>query len=119
MKKAITFDLKGADKVFQNLKNYPKKVQLAVQHSILDDMVEIATEQVNIVPVDTGRLKGSIEGPELISPGVFEIKTNVEYAPFIEFGTSRMAAQPFFFPPYLKRMKQIVLNAKMAIDRTK
>lgn len=51
-------------------------------------------------PVDTGRLRSSITN-ELgqDSQGlVATIGTNVEYAPYVELGTSRMAAQPFLLP---------------------
>ncbi len=51
-------------------------------------------------PHKTGRLRSSItnrleiEGDQLI--GI--VGTNVEYASFQEFGTSRMRAHPFLFP---------------------
>ncbi len=51
-------------------------------------------------PVDTGRLRSSItnrieiEGDQLV--GI--VGTNVEYASFQEFGTSKMPAHPFLFP---------------------
>jgi len=50
--------------------------------------------------VDTGRLRSSItskvEQAEGDITGV--VGTNVEYASFIEQGTSKMAAQPFLYP---------------------
>ncbi len=53
-----------------------------------------------LCPVDTGRLHSSITN-EIGQDGqglVATIGTNVEYAPYIELGTSRMAAQPFLLP---------------------
>lgn len=53
-----------------------------------------------LCPVDTGRLRSSITN-EIGQDGqglVATIGTNVEYAPYIELGTSRMAAQPFLLP---------------------
>lgn len=51
--------------------------------------------------VDTGRLRNSITHQvgetESKEPCVY-VGTNVEYAPFIEFGTSRMAARPYLKP---------------------
>lgn len=47
-------------------------------------------------PVDTGRLRNSIthqRGDNFIAIG-----TNVEYAPYVEMGTSRMKAQPYLGP---------------------
>ena len=51
-------------------------------------------------PVDTGRLRSSIAN-EIGQDGeglVAVIGTNVEYAPYVELGTSKMAAQPFLLP---------------------
>lgn len=51
-------------------------------------------------PVDTGRLRASInsrvetENNDIV--GI--VGTVVEYAPFVEFGTSKMSAKPFLFP---------------------
>lgn len=50
-----------------------------------------------LCPVDTGNLRNSIthdRGGE-----DFEVVgTNVEYAPYVEYGTSRMKAQPYIKP---------------------
>lgn len=51
-------------------------------------------------PVDTGRLRSSItnelgaEGSDLVA----RIGTDVEYAAFVELGTSRAPAQPYLRP---------------------
>lgn len=50
--------------------------------------------------VVTGRLRASITyrpGVDALSPFV-DIGTSVYYAPFLEFGTKRMAARPFLRP---------------------
>ena len=51
-------------------------------------------------PVDTGRLRSSITHALFREDGelVAHIGTNVEYALFVELGTSRMSAQPFLRP---------------------
>lgn len=51
-------------------------------------------------PVDTGRLRASIAN-EIGQDDrglVGRVGTNVEYAPHVEYGTSRMNAQPFLRP---------------------
>lgn len=48
-------------------------------------------------PVDTGRLRGSITH-EQFSEDTEVIGTNVEYAPYVELGTSKMSAKPFLRP---------------------
>lgn len=48
-------------------------------------------------PVDTGNLRNSISHTQ-ISDDTEAIGTNVEYAPYQEFGTYKMAAHPFLRP---------------------
>lgn len=47
-------------------------------------------------PVDTGRLRASIT--HRVEADRAEVFTVVEYAPYVEFGTSRRAASPFLAP---------------------
>lgn len=49
-----------------------------------------------LCPVDTGRLRNSIS--HATEGDAVYIGTNVEYAPYVELGTSRMAARPFLRP---------------------
>lgn len=55
---------------------------------------------VRLVPVDTGRLRSSIaQALGSDGEGLYGIVgTDVEYGPYIEFGTSRMRAQPYLRP---------------------
>ena len=48
-------------------------------------------------PVDTGRLRASINHAQQ-GKDTEVIGTNVEYAAYVEFGTSKMAAQPYLKP---------------------
>lgn len=66
-------------------------------NNLLDDSamrVEAAAKQR--CPVDTGRLRSSIQVAS--GQGWRTISTNVEYAPYVEFGTRRRGAKPFLFP---------------------
>lgn len=60
--------------------------------------VERAAKQ--LCPVDTGRLRSSITNQVgTDAEGLLAaVGTDVEYAPYVELGTSRMAAQPFLLP---------------------
>lgn len=85
--------------------NVAPKVKSAMeQASIL--IMDTAKE---IVPVDTGRLRDSIDyqitedalqTTSIISP-------HTEYAEFVEFGTSRQPSQPFMRPAWDENQAQV------------
>lgn len=62
--------------------------------------VQVDRRAKQLAPVDTGRLRSSISwrlGSD--GKGLFAlVGTDVHYAPYVELGTSRMAAQPFLRP---------------------
>lgn len=66
--------------------------------------------------VKTGRLRASIthrlsyEDKEIVG----EVGTNVEYAGWLEYGTSRMAARPFLGPALDKHEKEIYADIEKA-----
>lgn len=49
-------------------------------------------------PVDTGNLRSSIDYDTDVNEKVMIVGTNVEYAPYQEFGTYKMAAHPYLRP---------------------
>jgi len=55
--------------------------------------------------VDTGALKNSINVAKSKKPLSWLIRTGVDYAVHLEFGTSKMAARPYF-GPMLMRLEQ-------------
>lgn len=66
-----------------------------------------------LCPVDTGRLRNSITHQQY-DESTEVIGTNVEYAPYVELGTTRMGARPYLRPAaeghtaeYLAIMKQV------------
>lgn len=73
--------------------------------SLMTSALARALEKIGLVaegyakrlcPVDTGRLRNSITHAD---DGEAEyIGTNVEYAPYVELGTSRTRAQPYLKP---------------------
>ena len=73
--------------------------------SALPEQKALALEAIGLVaeghakaecPVDTGRLRNSISHAR--DDDAAYIGTNVEYAPYVELGTSRMKARPFLRP---------------------
>jgi HK97 gp10 family phage protein len=57
-------------------------------------------------PVDTGRLKNSLTHEVAMDEKAVYVGTNVEYAPFVEYGTSRQRAQPYLRPAVENHMDE-------------
>lgn len=74
------------------IKNVEQAVSVALEASAL--VVEGAAK--NLAPVDTGNLRNSITHE--VEKNEARVGTNVDYAPFIELGTVKMAAQPYLNP---------------------
>jgi len=71
---------------------------------------------ISLVPVRTGRLKNSIH---ILKEKELEriIRADTEYAAFVEFGTSRMAARPFMRPALEARRAEIMALIHGAVGR--
>lgn len=57
-----------------------------------------------LAPVDTGRLRNSLT--HTVEGSTAFIGTNVEYAPYQEFGTSRTKAHPFLKPAVMDHIEE-------------
>lgn len=69
----------------------------AVGEIVEDTLFEIEATAKDLVPVDTGTLKNSIQTePETRASGV--VYTPVDYSIFVEYGTVKMGAQPYMTP---------------------
>lgn len=83
--------------------------------NLAKEAVERALEAVGLLaegyakklcPVDTGRLRNSITHGVDYSDTTAYIGTNVEYAAYVEFGTSKTAAQPYLEPAVLDNLDE-------------
>ena len=79
-----------------NTQNVLDALKSAIETSL--EAVGLAAEGYakGACPVDTGTLRDSIT--HTVDGNDAYIGTNVEYAPYVEFGTSRMKAQEFLRP---------------------
>jgi HK97 gp10 family phage protein len=100
-----------------------------VQRAI-DDAVDATLEAIGLYvegeailrcPVDTGNLKGSLTHKVDKPDKEVHIGTNVDYAAYVEKGTSRMRAQPYLEPAVMNNVsniKQIAERGLQQIDGT-
>ena len=67
----------------------------------------------SICPVDTGALRDSIAVSQNGTSA--QISANTDYAAYVEFGTSKMAAQPYLVPALLGNENAIISAIAAAI----
>lgn len=77
--------------------------------------INVALEKIGLLaegyaqmkcPVDTGNLRASITHEVDTAEKAVYIGTNVEYAPYVELGTSRQKAQPYLRPAAIEHGNQ-------------
>lgn len=93
----------------------------------IDDAIERALEKVGLTaeayavlnaPVDTGRLRSSIT--HATDETSAYIGTNVEYAKYVELGTSKQKPQPYLRPAvndHMLEYKQIFEKEISSVDK--
>jgi HK97 gp10 family phage protein len=104
----LNFRLEGQEdlvKKFHALNDVVKSIK--IRTALRAGGLVIMNDAKQRAPVLTGNLRRSITMED--GPGEFEINigTDVEYAPFQEFGTSRMGARPFLRPAFDENTAQV------------
>lgn len=89
--------------------NHLPRIKAAMPGAIAQTVSEAAhkceTYAKDVTPVDTGALRASIQAKKLAETE-WEIAPNTEYAIYVEFGTRKMAAQPYMRPAAEKIRKE-------------
>lgn len=103
--------------IHNGLDKLPGYMQAQASQAVRKAALDIEAGAKQIVPVDTGALKNSIQ---TVNRGALSarVQTGVEYAPFVEYGTRRRTAKPYLRPAveavkpaFLAAMKQITKGA--------
>ncbi len=91
MKVSVTADSAGVKKALATLE---KRVPLAAKQEVATSALNIRFGAMQRCPVDTGRLRASIS-IEYVRDGLgAEIGTEMQYAPYVEFGTKPHEIKP-------------------------
>jgi len=87
------------------------KLDNAQKLGLLEGGMLVAQRAQQKAPIDTGRLKRSIHPtiPQKVRDGVqiTAVGTNVEYAPFQEFGTKYIQPHPYLTPALKESAKDV------------
>jgi len=125
---------KGKERLQRILQEMPPVARAELKKSLQASARQLVRAQRALAPVDTGALRGSIDwtddpaqipkhaafrgarepGQTDLAVAVFAGNSAVRYAHLVEFGTVQAPAQPFFYPAYRLRKKQIAARARRA-----
>ena len=108
-----TLKIIGTNRLIARLARFPKDIEKASADGISNIIVQIRDDAKALCPVDTGSLKSSIRKQTYAKPAghilrygisaggyVTNPKTGrkVDYASYVEYGTSKMFHKPFMRP---------------------
>lgn len=117
----------GATRLIARLARLEKSLNVAAVKNIKRVAGDIRDDAKAICPVDTGSLRRSIRVGSYARPArhVFSIrvtagghitnpktKRKVDYASYVEYGTSRQPGQPFLRPAIIKHRKNLAKAIK-------
>lgn len=89
--------VKGLDKLKESFAKIRKRITTSNEEALLEFGDEMKTRMKAAVPVDTGTLRDSIT-VEQKGGGITVGPRGVDYAGYVEYGTSRSPAQPYIRP---------------------
>ncbi len=111
---SLDITYKGVKGSQNALTNFPEEIDSLIKDKLEEIGLDITTEMQSLVPVDTGDLQDSI-GYSVGQTGELNFVAEEEYAGFVEYGTSRMEAQPYFNPP-LDRLRSEGIGSEFGND---
>jgi len=109
---AAKIGIEGGKEIAEKFKSIGKRVYTQQEQAVMQAGMVVERDAKINAPVDTGRLRNSIATrlSESSSNNISaEVGTNVQYAKSVEYGTSRMGAQPYLYPA-LENNKQKILK---------
>lgn len=98
----------------KNFDKYNKATQANITKGIEETTVNVDRRAKQNAPVDTGRLRADIQFTTTDRRG--EVYNTVNYAPFVELGTSRMNAAPYMFPAWEAYRLAFIMKMKRAMQ---
>lgn len=93
----VTVDVQGLSEFQGTLEQASNRVEGLAGQVVRKTAADVQADAQSRAPVDTGALRSSIG---VTSRGALSatVSPSVNYSHYVEFGTSRMAPQPYLFP---------------------
>ena len=119
-KRGTKVGIEGGKEIVAKFERIGREAQNEIEQALVRCGLRVERDAKKGAPVDSGRLRNSIThrliDSETDQP-VVEVGTNVEYAKFVEQGTSKQPAQPFLLTAYLGNRKNILKELAKAVKK--
>lgn len=90
------FDFSDARRIGQQLNRAAPRLEPVASKVVAKVAANVASLAAKSAPVDTGALRSSISAE--VNGLSASVRPGVNYAHYVELGTSKMGAQPYLFP---------------------
>lgn len=77
---------------------------------------KVAVSARALAPVDTGYLRSSIRSVSVERAKSAEVVVDAPYAAYVEYGTYKMAAQPYLTPAFEAHAQELALAFRAALS---
>jgi HK97 gp10 family phage protein len=120
----IRVRVEGNEELRRALNAFPETLRKgALRRGVEEAADEVLGQAEQNVPVDTGRLLGGLVAKPVRSRNPTRVAVNVQtgkdtfYGAFLEYGTSRMPARPWFRPALFQAGERAIGRAVAAVKR--
>ena len=102
----FSLDISGVKQINDAIKRIDEKATKGLSDELATSVLNIQKSAIRLAPGDLGRLRGSIKFD--ISNALFKsVFSNVNYAPYIEFGTGRKVIVPPKYQEFAAQYKNV------------
>ena len=106
----------GSVKITSHVKEVIEAKNEAIARALEAIGIQAEGDVAELAPVDTGRLRDSITHEVDESEEAVYVGTNVEYAAYQEYGTSKMKPHPFLKPGIMNNLETYKSIAKQFLS---
>lgn len=135
----VTVKVQNAERLYRKLTRIPEAMREKIRVAMAAEADEIVELMKRLVPVEPGKPdlrdsigwrwgarapRGSASVGQVRAPSefgstltltIYAANNQTFYGTFVEFGTRKMAARPFFFPSYRARRKEAKAAMRAAV----
>lgn len=105
-------------KLISRLSKIANQAPASAREALVETAEAIVDLTKQLTPVDTGMLRDSYEAGEPTDKSIL-VGTSVEYAKFVEYGTSDSAAQPHLTPAFAQTEETFKAILKRKVSELK